>query len=308
MPRYEEIKKEYKGTMTRLKLFFNKSLAANPPEGKKGHSTMAVVTVPFSVHSLPRVSYTSDKSRRLHSFFKPSSVQDSQAKPTQESIQPIHNLLTLPAEIRLQIYGLVLVQTNCFRHSHARHPLQGTALSLLRVNQAIYNEARLLPFQVSEIAFQKWYGSSVFCCTAFLKSIEDWQRREVRTLNLTVNGRELSGWQAREGWLQICEILSVEAPVPGGVRNMTLNINGTRGFNWDDLLKTNSAWVREGLQKLKTVKKLVIVLSSADVEKELVVLFEESLKQSFPVVEVRQEAPPPAEPPLESRRHFPWNL
>ena len=225
-------------------------------------------------------------------------------------MNPTFHLLALPAEIRLQIYGLVLAQTTCFRHSHTRPPSQGTALSLLRVNRVIYNEARLLPFQISDIAFQKWYGSSIFCCTAFLKSIQDWQRREVRTLSLTVNGRELSGWQAREGWLQICNLLSVEAPVPGGVGAMTLSINGTRGFNWDDLLQMDATWIREGLQKIKSLKKMVIVLSDADVEKELVLRFEESLKQLVPMVEVRNESPLPAEPLLEERRSFTisWNL
>ncbi|MCJ1377321.1 hypothetical protein MMC17_000415 [Xylographa soralifera] len=271
---------------------------------------MAVLTIPFSVHSLPRLSYTSDKSQWLHSFSKPSRLQEPQAKPASKSINLTPHLFALPAEIRLQIYGLVLAQTSCFRHSHTRPPHAGTALSLLRVNRAIYNEARLLPFQLSDIAFQKWYGSSIFCCTAFLKSIENWQRREVRTLHLTVNGRELSGWQAREGWLQICELLSAEAPVPGGVRVMTLNINGTRGFNWDDLLNVDAAWVREGMQKMKSLQKIAIVLSDADVEKELVVHFEEGLKQCFLIVEVRNEAPPPAGPPLEERRTFafPWNL
>jgi len=269
---------------------------------------MAALAMVLSIHSLPWLSYPSDKPQWLQSFSEPIHAQESQAKPAPKSTKSAHHLLTLPAEIRLQIYGLVLAQTDCFRHSHTRPPHQGAALSLLRVNKAIYNEARLLPFQLSEIAFQKWYGSSIFCCTAFLKSIQDWQRREVRSLDLTVNGRELSGWQAREGWLQICELLSGEAAVPGGVRAMSLNINGTRGFNWDDLLKMNATWVREGLQKMTSLKKLVIVLGDAEVEKELVVGFEESLNECFPTVELRQVAPLPAEPPLESRRYFPWNL
>ncbi|MCJ1394264.1 hypothetical protein MMC18_007142 [Xylographa bjoerkii] len=235
-------------------------------------------------------------------------AQEPKGKLAPKSINPTHHLLTLPTEIRLQIYGFVLAQTNCFRHAHTRPPKQGAALSLLRVNRAIYNEAHLLPFQLSEIAFQKWYGSSIFCCTAFLKSIQDWQRRELRTLSLTVNGRELSGWQARKGWLQICELLSAEAPVPGGVRVMTLNINGTRGFNWEDLLNVDAAWVREGLQEIKSLKKLVIVLGDADVKTELVALFEQSLKQCFPVVEVQIEAPLPAEPACEERRNSFWNL
>ncbi|MCJ1431863.1 hypothetical protein MMC27_001219 [Xylographa pallens] len=308
MPRYDQIEQEYKGTMG-VSITFDEVLHRNS-QRTRVTSTMAVLTIPFSVHNLPQLSYTSDKPQWLFSFSKPNHLRESHVKPASKSINATPHLLTLPTEIRLQIYGLVLAQTSCFRHAHTRPPQAGTALSLLRVNQAIYNDARLLPFQLSDIAFQKWYGSSVFCCTAFLKSIQDWQRREVRALNLTVNGRELSGWQAREGWLQICELLSAEVPVPGGVRTLTLSINGTRGFNWDDLLKMDAAWVREGLQKVKSLKKMVILLSDADVEKELVVRFEASLKQCFPTVEVRNEAPPPAGPlPDEPRTFiFPWNL
>ena len=90
---------------------------------------------------------------------------------------------------------------------------------------------------------------------------------------------------------------------------MTLNVNGTRGFKWDDLLNMDAAWVREGLQKIKSLRKMVIVLSDADVERKLVSQFEESLKQCIPLVEVRTIAPPPAEPPLEERTFaFAWNL
>ena len=83
---------------------------------------------------------------------------------------------------------------------------------------------------------------------------------------------------------------------------MTLSINGTRGFNWDDLLNIDAAWIREGLQQVKSLKKMVILLSDADVEKELVVRFEANLKQCFLTAEVRNEAPPPPEPQPKERR------
>ncbi|MCJ1287448.1 hypothetical protein MMC26_006799 [Xylographa opegraphella] len=271
---------------------------------------MAVLRLPISVSNLPQLYCTSDKPQWLLPFSKPSHLQEVYAKPASISTNETLHLLALPTEIRLQVYGHVLAQTDCFRHSHTRPPSQSTALSLLRVNKAIYNEARLLPFQLSSINFQKWYGSSVFCCTAFLKSIQDWQRREVRTLSLTVNGRELSGWQAREGWLQICKLLSAEAHVPAGVRTITLCVNGTRGFNWDALLNMDAAWVSEGLQSIRSLKNLVIVLSDADVDKELVLRFKESISQFFPTVEIRTEGTLPVEPPVEERRTsaFSWSL
>ena len=271
---------------------------------------MDVLAIPFSVHNLGRLSHTSDKPQWLHSFYNSDLAPEpkDEPKPSPKPTNPPHHLLTLPAEVRLQIYGLVLAQASCFRHAHTRPPYQGTALSLLRVNRTIYHEARLLPFQLSQIAFQKWYGSSMFCCTAFLKSILAWQRREVRTLDLAVNGRELSGWQAREGWLQVCELMSTAAPVSGDVRMMMLTINGTRGFNWVDLLSVDAAWVADGLRKLTSLKTLVIVLSDADVMEELVMAFEESLGQLFPAVDVRKVAPLPVEPPCAERGNSFWNL
>ncbi|MCJ1471787.1 hypothetical protein MMC13_000428 [Lambiella insularis] len=267
---------------------------------------MAALALPFAVYSLPDLFFRSNTPQSLPSLLrtKPSNGlhETLSQKPSTTSL-----LLDLPAEIRLQIYGLALAQSSCFRHSHTRPPHPGTALALLRVNRSIYDEARLIPFQRSQIEFQKWYGSSMFCCITFLKTIEDWQRREIRTLDITVNGRELDGWQAREGWHPVCELLKTERSAPVGLRSMTLKINGTRGFSWGNVLKTDAAWVCGGLRKVTSLRSLLIVLGDAEIEEELVLRFEQTLRIQSPFAIVQKEAAP-VETKVEESRTYLWNL
>lgn len=170
---------------------------------------------------LPNLLYVSGKPQWLPSVPQSSHVNEWHEESSEEA-STTFSLLNIPAEVRPHIYGLVLAQTDCFCHSHTRSPNAGTALALLRVNRSIYDEARLLPFPLSQIEFQKWYGSSMFCCNTFLRILQVWQRREIRTLDLTVNGRELSGRQAREGWHQPCKLLRLDDAAPMNVRSMTL--------------------------------------------------------------------------------------
>jgi hypothetical protein len=88
-------------------------------------------------------------------------------------------LLTLPTELRLQILSLAL-SINCGDERIAnldisrkfRKPVSHdtTNTGLLLVCRQIYHEARLLPFQNSEFAFQRWCGSSIAECLKFFSS------------------------------------------------------------------------------------------------------------------------------------------
>ncbi|MCJ1406754.1 hypothetical protein MMC19_000822 [Ptychographa xylographoides] len=241
------------------------------------------------------ISYKNSPDSAEPGYF-PRSIVSRQTQPIDpdtvgQQPQIRSSLFRLPLEIRLQIYELILAQIGCPRHCPIKPPRGVSALSLLRINRAIYNEARLLPFQKSEIVFQRWYGSSVFCCNGFLKSIQPWQRQEIRALNLAINGRELDGWQAREGWLQMCALLGEQASSQTGLRSLIMGINGTRGFLWENVLKEDASWVVDGLDHLKSLTTLVVTLVDGHVEQEAIRCFEQVLKQRVPSASVRMHTP-----------------
>ncbi len=149
------------------------------------------------------------------------------AKPaTPESIVitfdgPTHNqsnrsspLLSLPLELRLQIYShaLTLYSPKGLQNAtHATTPLFADRIctSLLLVNRQTCHEARLLPFQVNKFTFTKCFGSSTFSACRFLAKLENWQRVALRSVEIAVVGREIvERWRSEEGWEAVIALLN----------------------------------------------------------------------------------------------------
>jgi len=129
-------------------------------------------------------------------------------------------LMCLPAELRLQIWELVFAQTNFTiaypdntlnTHPQPSQPTQApwnkNTVALLKVNRLIYSEARLLPFQIgffSVLDYFSWYMGTNGRTSYFtyhnnvLHSLQDWQRREIRYLQLRVVNPDLKLFIWRE--------------------------------------------------------------------------------------------------------------
>ena len=130
------------------------------------------------------------------------------AKPEQTTLTaPL--LLRLPAELRIKIYELVLIQP--FRIHYRPLPTEypppppstevprSTALALLEVCRQIYQETRLLPFQLNTIVLPKIpapeivYGGRRDYLRTYNRTLDRlkvWQMGEIRHLEVHTNMEE----------------------------------------------------------------------------------------------------------------------
>ena len=194
-------------------------------------------------------------------------------------------LLQYPLEIRLQICEIVLTQPILFKHPYSGHPHEGMSLALLQVNRQIYNETRLLPFRVNKLSFQRWFGSSIFCCNTFLKLLLDWQIENIRRMELTVTERDLHGWQWNEGWQRICEIMGNEGGKQRALRSLTLRFHEAEGCNVETLFDGEQAWAKD-LKKCAALQELTILVRSKQIEMHTLHDFEENLQRVLTSVRI----------------------
>lgn len=122
-------------------------------------------------------------------------------------------LLALPLELRLQIYTYTLAlhkppSPKIPTSNHTALFPDHISTSLLLVNRQIYHEARLLPLS-NTFVFTKCFGSSVYSARKFLTRLEDWQRVALRSVVISIVGREIvEDWRREEGWECIMAMLS----------------------------------------------------------------------------------------------------
>jgi hypothetical protein len=113
--------------------------------------------------------------------------------------------LRLPAELRLRIYELVLTRTYTMFHPSLNPktygqpgqkippPQKSNAVALLKVNRQIHHETRLLPFQLGKLTEADYFTwcvkldgglSYLGYVNGTLQSLQPWQQREIRNLEL----------------------------------------------------------------------------------------------------------------------------
>ncbi|KAH6951165.1 hypothetical protein BKA56DRAFT_625959 [Ilyonectria sp. MPI-CAGE-AT-0026] len=169
---------------------------------------------------------------------KPVSLQ-----PNMNGKQHKTTLLSLPLEIRLQIYRwlhlsspvrqLPLAQghptpihcqyilrrvvrdtdfspdydtspsTTCLLSPY--RPLSVLPTSLLQTNSQIYHEARLIPFMYNEFVFVNWFASGLWAARAFTRALAPWQRSAIRFVRLEVLARDVLGGAGCEEWRALCK-------------------------------------------------------------------------------------------------------
>jgi hypothetical protein len=184
-------------------------------------------------------------------------------------------LLTLPAEIRHQIYKEVFSFNSTPRISlsilYNRPNLIGTLpyLPFLQTCRQIYDEARLVPFESNVFEFYRWYGSSSVECRKFLENLAPWQIEAIKDIRLGITECEIRGLGSRgasESFVKICGMLG------NGLKSMTLDVD-PQAVVWNNESKycsevpcgvwwvsKNATWITDGLVRLKALTSLHLMV------------------------------------------------
>lgn len=221
------------------------------------------------------------------------------------------NLLALPIEIRLQIYSLAL-SIDCSdkrisaldlsRSTRTRTSQEVLGIDMLLVCRQVHQDARLLPFQTSRFAFQRWYGSSTAECLKFLQRLEPQQTSALRHLALHITEVDMGSSS------QIDKICSYLSPDPAeditkpGLRVLDLHVS--RAGIWpdpadfEDLFNLDRKWSIQGILRLESLRQLNITLAAAiKLPEEKLIEFEQQLRErmswcSWIQIVVEQELSP----------------
>ena len=208
-------------------------------------------------------------------------------------------LLTLPTELRLQILSFALL-IDCGDERIAnldisrkfRKPVShdATNVSLLLVCRQIYHEARLLPFQNSEFAFQRWYGSSTAECLKFFQQLQPWQTSALRSLKLDITEADLDVLGRVD---EVCSCLfptsidGVEEFTRPGLQNLSIHVSRAGVWlhpaDFETLFDLARKWSAQGILKLTSLRTLTITLAaSVKLPPQTVNAFEEQLRDRMP--------------------------
>jgi hypothetical protein len=147
------------------------------------------------------------------------------------SVKNVPTLLTIPLEIRLQIYTYVIEShpiqdphlSSTFYHQSTTFPARQVELyphtttypptlkqphitelktpsiphygkiptGLLGACRQTYGETHALPFQTNNFAFTDWFFSGIYAARQFSRSLRSWQRDAVRWVQIDVVARDL---------------------------------------------------------------------------------------------------------------------
>lgn len=217
---------------------------------------------------------------RIHPIPKPVLPTSSQEPGREQSL----GLLSLPFEIRREIFSLVLSLESCSRRfcPSPQNPkrsqfaplptntsfFQPLQLNLLLVSRQVHDETHLLPLQLNYFEFTLWFGSSAYACLKFLKLLQPFQIRAIRRMQLQLTQSDLGPLGSVD---EICQKLVsadriLDELVGNGVRELAIEISGrgpsvclfeghsTSLFEHSELM----GWVVNGLAKLTSRKKLTI--------------------------------------------------
>jgi hypothetical protein len=208
-------------------------------------------------------------------------------------------LLTLPAELRLRILSFALL-IDCGDERIAdldiarkfRKPVSHgtTNIGVLLVCRQIYYEARLLPFQNSEFAFQRWYGSSTAECLKFFQRLQTWQIGMLRSLKLDVTEADLGGLSRVDevcSWLFPNSIDGLGGPRVPALQHLSIHIS--RAGLWPDpadfeaLFDLGRKWSVQGILRLTSLRTLKITIAaSVKLPAKTAKVFEEQLQDRMP--------------------------
>lgn len=202
------------------------------------------------------------------------------------------NLLALPLEIRLQIYSLVL-SIDCSdkrisalhlsRSTRTRTSQNALGIDMLLVCRQVHQEARLLPFQSTRFAFQRWYGSSTAECLKFLQRLEPQQTSALRHLALHITEVDMGSLSQID---KICSYLLPDFAngiTKPGLKVLDLHVSKAGIWpdptDFEDLFNLEKKWSIQGILRLESLRQLNITIAAAvKLPKEKLIEFEQQLR------------------------------
>ncbi|KAI9733047.1 MAG: hypothetical protein M1834_003592 [Cirrosporium novae-zelandiae] len=205
--------------------------------------------------------------------------------PTPTTTVDYFPLLSLPPELRTKIYTFYFHLPpipSIFPSRLTTHP--HPPLPLLLTNHQINHEASHLPFTTFHFTFTPIFSSSVHHARSFLHSLLPWQVSCIRAVTVrVVVMRDFLGRGHLWGWVDFCGVLGKG----GGLRELVLELEfyDNEALSFDDgedededespapespgsattdenlppsWLFLDSAWIVQGLLRLKSLTKLTI--------------------------------------------------
>ncbi|KAH6692340.1 hypothetical protein F5X68DRAFT_57793 [Plectosphaerella plurivora] len=155
-------------------------------------------------------------------------------------------------------------------------PICGLPTALLQSSRQIYEEARLLPFEQNEFVFVNWFSSGLWAARAFTRPLSQWQKDATRYIRIELLARDFTGAGLQE-WVTLCEAwsanlrgLRLKILIGGGIIEPAVTfaeLNGTPEHDAMNLYcdpEPRPAWIREGLEKLRSITNIEVELASLD--------------------------------------------
>jgi hypothetical protein len=216
------------------------------------------------------------------------------------------SFLSLPVEIRLQIYDWVYRMSPVQKQKHLAYPiptiqprftklvdndqglLQGCVPRLLRqdrfynyvpsnllsVSRQVYMEAREIPFHGNEFVFENWFSSGLVTASTMLTDVfEPWQTRAMRFARIEMRETDWRNHGGLDLWAKLSTAWS------GGLHGLRVliqmpsdsNASGDEGIA-ESLDRLSENWVANGiLAEFEALEKLEIELvtppSCSDMDK-----------------------------------------
>ena len=204
----------------------------------------------------------------------------------------ISSLTNLPSELRCYVweYALTFDPVN-FAHEHQSNtPVtrsETLGLSLLLASRQIYQETRLLPFELNTFVFslsslrETQPGIPLARCRALLSSLQPFQLSSIRSLTLHVTEANLFGKGHRYGLIHVCRLMqpsleklelvvwdaTVTHPdwlLGGGVLSQNEELRNQ--VPWikyipateQYMLSGQPEWMKQGIWTLRKLKELIV--------------------------------------------------
>jgi hypothetical protein len=155
-------------------------------------------------------------------------------------------------------------------------PVCGLPTALLRASKQIYEEARDIPFSENEFVFVNWFSSGLWAARAFTRPLAQWQKDATRYIRIELLARDFTGAGLQE-WVALCEAWSVNLRglrikilIGGGIIEPAVSfaeLNGTPESDAVNIFcdpEPRPAWIREGLDKLRSISTIEVELASLD--------------------------------------------
>jgi len=194
----------------------------------------------------------------------------------------------LPSELRLMVYIHLLGRCTPPEpaydvHVSGRHQL---TLDMLLVNRQIYTEARLIPFRYNSFEFAKWNGTGLLFCQSFLRRLQDWQRKNVRSMNLDIPGTMLTSEASSGRWLDLCGELGCSENKGEGLAKLRLTISGCIMKCGQDTFNIKATWIARGLLQLSSLQSLEIIVNATGIDRGLLTMFADDLQHRLKEVKI----------------------